>query len=139
LPRLLFAAAIYAGLAFAAGFVLGTLRVTLVEPRLGPLGALVVEGPMMLGVCFVAARCVVGKWMPVSSTSQGLAMGFLALLFLLAAELAISPLVNANASAGWFRAFFLKFLTPHGISGGVLQLAFAAIPAIVIHSRRRTV
>lgn len=124
-------AAVYAGLAFAAGFALGVARVLVLEPRLGPLGAVIVEGPPMLAISWLAARWIVGRWMSRARRERRLLMGVVGLGLLLLAELAISPLVNAGAPAGWLSAFFDKFLTPAGLVGAFLQLAFAGLPALV--------
>jgi hypothetical protein len=127
--RLWAVSTVYAGVAFAAGFVLGTVRVLVLEPWLGEVGAVLVEGPVMLGVSYVAARWVVARWMRDASRGRRVAMGFIALAMLLLAELAIAPVVLRDAEGGWLRAFAGKFATAAGVIGAVWQLLFAVMPA----------
>jgi len=77
--------ALYAIVVFLIGFVLGTIRVLLLAPRLGE-SALVVEAPMILTASwFVCCRCVdrldVRRTVPARSL-----MGFVAFLVLMSAE-----------------------------------------------------
>jgi hypothetical protein len=99
------------------------------EPWLGEVGAVLVEGPVMLGVSYVAARWVVARWMRDASRGRRVAMGFIALAMLLLAELAIAPVVLRDAEGGWLRAFAGKFATAAGVIGAVWQLLFAVMPA----------
>jgi hypothetical protein len=50
------AGALYFALAFGAGFVLGTIRVLWVVPRVGERTAELMETPIMLVVIMLAAR-----------------------------------------------------------------------------------
>jgi hypothetical protein len=129
--RMAAVSAIYAGFAFAAGFVLGTVRVLLLEPRLGAVGAVLIEGPIMLGVSFLAARWVVSRWMLHDTRSRRLGMGLLAFGMLLVLEFAIAPWANANAPGGWMHGFFAKFLTTAGVIGAGLQVGFGVMPGVV--------
>ena len=53
------AGALYAIIVFLIGFILGTIRVLLVAPRLGETTAVILEAPMMLAASwFVCRWCV---------------------------------------------------------------------------------
>jgi prolipoprotein diacylglyceryltransferase len=87
------AALSYYALVFAAGFVLGSIRVGLLVPRLGVRMAELTEMPFMLVVIFVAARFISVRFDLPASATQRLAVGALALVFLVAAELLLAFLL----------------------------------------------
>jgi hypothetical protein len=84
--RILKAGILYFALVFGAGFVLGTVRVLFVEPRMGTRMAELMETPVMLAVTIAAALWVVRRLALPSITSFRLGMGFVALALLLAQE-----------------------------------------------------
>ncbi len=51
--RAVLAGVLYFGLVFALGFILGTLRVLVLEPRLGSTGAVLLELPVMLAASWL--------------------------------------------------------------------------------------
>jgi hypothetical protein len=71
---------------FGAGFLLGTIRVLLLAPRLGVRTAELLEMPVMVAISFAAARWVARRF-HVLGLSASLGMGLLALLLLIGAEL----------------------------------------------------
>jgi hypothetical protein len=80
------AGALYFAVVFGAGFVLGTLRVLWVVPRLGTRTAELMEAPVMLAVTVLAAGRIVGQLKVPSKWTRRLSMGCIALAFLLVAE-----------------------------------------------------
>ena len=78
-------ALVYFALVFAAGFVLGTVRVLWLLPALGERAAELLELPLMLAVCYFAARFVVRRY-PAQRRSHNLYSGLLALTLLLLME-----------------------------------------------------
>jgi hypothetical protein len=84
--RILEAGALYFALVFGSGFLLGVVRTLLVEQRLGARKAELLEMPIMLVVTVVAARWTLATLDVPSATFPRVAVGFIALLFLLAAE-----------------------------------------------------
>jgi hypothetical protein len=60
--RIVKAAAVYFGLVFGAGFILGPIRILFVVPRFGARVAELMEAPLMLIVVAVAARWVVRRF-----------------------------------------------------------------------------
>jgi hypothetical protein len=116
IPALAYAAAV-----FAAGFALGVPRVTLLEPAVGPLAAVALELPPMLGISWLAAGAVLARW-PVR---RPLAMGGIALGFLLAAEAALSAVLGGTVAG-----FLAALVTPAGVLGLAGQVVFALIPRL---------
>lgn len=131
--RIVSAALAYFALAFGAGFVLGTLRVLLLVPRLCVRVAELLEMPVMLGVIVLAVRFVVARFRLPRAAPPLLAAGAFALAFLLAAELGL-----ALALGGGSLRAYLAAKDP--VSGGVyaiLLVLFAAMPALVGRHARR--
>jgi hypothetical protein len=82
------AAMLYFGLVFGAGFVFGIMRTLWLVPIVGERNAELLETPFMLIVVWLAARCIVGR-MKALTGGHRLAIGGLALLLLLLAELGV--------------------------------------------------
>ena len=79
----------YFSVVFAAGFMLGPIRVLWLVPRVGERTAELLEAPVMLLVIVFAARWIVGRFSAPPPASERLAVGGIALLLLLAAELTV--------------------------------------------------
>ena len=77
--------AVYFALVFGAGFLLGTVRVLALEPRLGERAELI-EAPLMLVVIIVSARFVVRRF-PAMRRASYLVSGGIALFLLIVVEL----------------------------------------------------
>lgn len=83
------AASTYFALTFAAGFVLGMVRVPFVVPRLGERTAELIEMPLMLLVVILSARFVVRRFRLDSTLATRLQVGLIALALLLAVEFSV--------------------------------------------------
>jgi hypothetical protein len=83
------AGALYFALVFGTGFVLGTVRVLWVLPRLGERTAELIEMPVMLAVSVLAARWVVRRLRLPPAASARLGVGLVALALLVAAEVGL--------------------------------------------------
>ncbi|MDH4155586.1 MAG: hypothetical protein OEV01_17580, partial [Nitrospira sp.] len=119
-------AALYFLLVFGAGFVLGTGRVLIVVPLLGERVAELLEMPLMLAVIVTAARWVVRHKLD-GRQSSALSVGFIAMGFVLLADLAVGM---------WLRGMSAKevFLNRDPVSGAAYYAAlllFAVMPAII--------
>jgi len=117
---------VYFSIAFGAGFVLGTLRVLVLVPRLGERAAELAEAPVMLAVTVVAARLVVRR-LPVSARRDELRTGLAALGLLLLMELSV-----VLGLRGLSLREYLASRDP--IAGGVyvlLLVVFALMPWLV--------
>jgi hypothetical protein len=84
--QLLKAGSLYFALVFAAGFVLGTVRVLWLVPRFGERSVELMETPIMLVVIIFAAGWVVRRLAVPPLPPRRFAMGVIALALLLGAE-----------------------------------------------------
>ncbi|MDX1925211.1 MAG: hypothetical protein SFV81_01755 [Pirellulaceae bacterium] len=80
----------YFAILFAIGFVLGTLRVMLLVPSLGPRNAELLEIPVMLVAIFF-----VGRWIArhCQGRKQAVGVGCMALALLLSAEVMLAAIL----------------------------------------------
>jgi hypothetical protein len=127
--RVLRAALIYFAIVFGAGFLFGAIRTLLVVPRTGTRSAELLEAPLMLLVTFFAARFVAKKLRPAAATDL-LGTGFLALGFLIIAELALVAPVRGMSIPEYFAA-------QDPVSGAVfyfLLAVYAFMPLFVYRS-----
>ncbi|RPH67287.1 MAG: hypothetical protein EHM83_01945 [Burkholderiales bacterium] len=117
-------AAVYFGIVFGVGFMLGSVRVPFVVPWLGERSAELAEMPLMFIAIFLAAGYVVRRY-GVSVTPRGWALvGVAALALLVCAELLL-----AVALAGRGVGEYIASRDP--VSGSVylgMLLAFAVMP-----------
>ena len=79
----------YFALTFGAGFLLGPLRILLLEPRVGARAAELAELPVMIVVMWLAARWTIRRFRVPLSAASRLAMGALAFALLVAAEFCV--------------------------------------------------
>jgi hypothetical protein len=84
--RVVGAGLLYFALTFGAGFVLGPLRILFLVPRLGARAAELLELPVMIGICWLAARWVTVRLAVPPRAAPRLAVGAIAGALLLAAE-----------------------------------------------------
>jgi hypothetical protein len=89
LIQLLKPATIYFAVVFAAGFLLGTIRVLLIIPFIGVRAAELIETPVMLLISAFAARWILRQFPNIRGSADSLAVGLIAVVLLLAAELAV--------------------------------------------------
>lgn len=122
----------YFAVIFAIGFALGTLRVIVLAPRLGELGAVLLEVPVMLLASWMICRRLTQRLRVPENVPSRLTMGASAFALLMIAEVALSIWVFDNS----IRTHFGNYLTAHGGVGVAGQIVFAAIPVIQGRSRR---
>ena len=121
--------AAYAGLVFAAGFVLGTLRVLVLAPALGETGALLLELPVMLVISWLVARHLCARMSVPARLGPRLAMGGTAFLILMLLEVAIGILLFERGPSEAVAA-----LAGPGLAA---QALFGLFPALLLFGRPR--
>jgi hypothetical protein len=125
--KILKAGVIYFALVFAAGFVLGTIRVLWIVPRLGTRTAELIETPIMFVVTVLAARWIARRFSLRATPATRLAVGIVALAFLLATEFTVVL---------WIRGLTISkyFASRDPVSGTVyfgMLAVFAIMPFLV--------
>jgi hypothetical protein len=80
----------YFVLVFVAGFVLGSIRVPFLVPRLGERAAELIEIPFMIVVVLVSARFITNRFSLPTNVLARLGVGFLPLGLLVAAEVLLT-------------------------------------------------
>lgn len=111
---------------FAAGFVLGALRVMLLVPWLGETAAVLLELPIMLAVSWIACGWVIARVGVSGLRSARVLMGLVAFTVLMLAEFGLSVLALGRTPAEHLN-LYLQVPTLLGLAG---QLAFAAFPVV---------
>ena len=117
----------YFALVFATGFVLGSVRVPFLVPRLGVRTAELIEMPVMFVVIVFAARFIVRRFSLLPTTLVRLCTGILALALGIVAELLLA-VVSQSQSVGQYIA------GRDPVSGGVYLAmlgVLAAMPLIL--------
>lgn len=123
MPRFVPAALTYFAAVFSVAFLLGVLRVLFVIPLTGPVTAVALELPLVLLLSWIVAGLVLRRWS--LAIGERLAMGAVAFLLLMLAELALALALGQTPLQ-----FFADMVSPAGTFGLAGQLGFAAIPAL---------
>jgi hypothetical protein len=117
------AGVLYFALVFAAGFVLGTLRVLIVAPAGGETAAVLAELPVMLLIAWHACRWLTARlWVPGVPPPRAV-MGALAFVLLNGAEAMLGAVLGRPPAAQ-----LAALATPAGLAGLAGQVAFALMP-----------
>lgn len=127
------AGALYFVVMFALGFVLGTLRVLVVAPRLGDWGATLIELPIMLTLSWFACRWLVGRFAVPGRVAPRLAMGATAFMLLMVAEILLGTSLLGRTLTQQVQAMTGGV----GLLGLLGQFAFAAFPLVQTSPQRR--
>jgi hypothetical protein len=121
------AAALYFTAVYAAGFLLGSIRVYWLEPWLGKTFAVLCETPFLLTFIILAARWAPEKFGMAGDRGSLVAIGVGALLLQQVADLTVGIALRGLTPAEQLR----NFKTPAGAIYGVLLLLFAIMPLLV--------
>lgn len=117
---------VYFAMVLGAGFVLGSIRVPFLVPRLGERWAELAEMPIMGVVIFFASGYILRRFPTICTPARSLSAGVLAFVLSVAAELSLSLLLQ-NRSLGEF------IRSRDKVSGSVylgLLLIFAIMPRL---------
>ena len=127
LTPILIAALLYFAIVFSVGFLLGPIRVLLLEPAVGSTVAVLCEAPLLLTAMILAARWLPKKLqLPMTATALA-TMGIGALILQQLADLAVGLYVRELTSTQMLETY----KTPVGAIYALLLAAFAAMPAVV--------
>jgi hypothetical protein len=122
-------AAFWAGLVYTLGvfvfaFAVGTVRVTMVAPRLGALLAVILEAPFVLAVSWRVSSWCTGRFSVSRDARYRTLMGAAAFSILMLLEVSFSVLVFGET----VDHYLAKYATTPGIFGLAMQVCFATIP-----------
>ena len=117
---------VYFALGFGVGFVLGTLRVLVMIPRVGELTAVLLELPLILTATWIICRQLTRRFEVPPVLAPRLVMGATAFALLGAAEFTLSVTVFGRAAED----YLMGFLTLPGSLGLAGQALFGFFPAI---------
>ena len=127
--RIAAAAALYFAIVFGAGFLLGPIRVLWLEPRVGPLAAVLCETPFILAVIITAANWIPRVVRLRRSLGALLLMGAGALTLQQLADFIVGVTLRGISPADHLD----QFTRPEGQIYAVLLVAFAIMPLLRNH------
>lgn len=122
----------YFALVFAAGFLLGTLRILAISPWIGDAVAVLVELPIMLAVSWVACGWIAGRFSVPGALAPRLMTGAVAFALLMVAEIGVSVLALGRTVVQHFETY----RTTASTLGLLAQVAFALFPVIQLRAGR---
>ncbi|MEO1207245.1 MAG: hypothetical protein AAFV45_13035 [Pseudomonadota bacterium] len=121
---------LYFAVLFALGWVLGPIRVLLLEPRLGQAGALAIEAPLMIAGMVFAARWLTARLGIAHACLPRATMGLTAVASLAVAEILSSILISGQPELPSTSDVSWLFSLAGALSIG-LYCALATMPLIV--------
>lgn len=121
--KALIAGGLYFAAVFALGFLLGTLRVLVVAPRLGEMGAVLLELPIMLAASWLVCGALMARF-EVGARGTRAVMSAVALILLLIAE-PVGAMLLFGRTPG---ELLESYRTGVAVLGLVSQIAFVLFP-----------
>lgn len=113
---------------FGLGFLLGPIRILILEPRFGPTLAVLIEAvPMIAAMVFLAPRIARRLAVPPTAGAR-LAMGGIGLILLVLAETSLDAILRGRGPEFWIE----RTRTPDGL----IYLALLALFALMPYFRR---
>lgn len=126
------AATIYFLVLFGLGFILGTIRVLFVAPRIGVLGATLAEVPLMLTAALFLCRWSLERWRVPTTLSVRWAMVLWFLMLLAVFETLVGVALFGRTLAETWTGLG----TPAGLLGLTAQAIAALLPLFVARDGR---
>jgi hypothetical protein len=131
-------AAALAGIAYTVGvfvfaFAAGTIRVTLIAPRLGNLLAVVLEAPIVLAVSWRVSLWCARRFHVSRDARACTLMGAVAFSVLMLLELGFAVLIFGET----IDQYFGKYASTPGVVGLAMQVGFATLPWVQSRLRSR--
>ena len=126
------AALLYFFAVFGTGFALGSIRVLLLEPRLGAVAATLCEAPLLLLAMIAAASWIPRLLRMPTGTGAMLAMGLGGLALQQAADLIVGMALRGISALDQLA----RLASPEGAIYAALLVLFALMPVIVDRVRR---
>jgi hypothetical protein len=117
---------VYTLVVFLIAFTVGTIRVTLVTPRLGALVAVILEAPIVLAASWSVSRWCIRRFQLSRDSGVRVMMGAVAFSALMLLELGVSAFVFGET----LDHYIAKNATIPGAIGLAMQVCFATIPRI---------
>jgi hypothetical protein len=117
---------VYFAIVFAVGFLLGTLRVLVVAPKLGEPSAVLIELPVVLVISWIACGWTIIRFAVPGALAPRLMMGGTAFAALMAAEMGVSVIAFGRTAVQHFETY----RAASAVLGLMAQIAFALIPVV---------
>jgi hypothetical protein len=124
--KILSAAVLYFLIVFGVSFLLGPIRVFVLEPRIGTLAAILCEAPFLLLAILVASRVAPRVMHLGARKSSLLAVGLAALAMQQVADFAVGLALRGIS----LPEQLARFATAEGAIYAVLLAVFAVMPAL---------
>lgn len=123
----------YFAIVFAAGFVLGAIRVSVLSAAIGDLAATIIELPVILTISWIACLFVLRRFEVAQKAAARLTMGAVAFALLIAAEIALGlSLMDRSIDAQ-----LAAMTAPPALVGLGGQILFALFPLLAPRCARR--
>ena len=123
----------YFAIVFAVAFAVGVVRVLVVAPRLGEVGAVLLEAPIILTLSWFVSGWCVRRFAVGPTAAERLSIGLMAFGLLMAAEAGLAVLVFGQTLDDHFTAYA-------GLAGALglaAQMGFALTPWVQGRLARR--
>ncbi|MCI3133833.1 hypothetical protein [Phenylobacterium aquaticum] len=117
-------AGLYAALTFAAGVLMGAVRVMLIAPLAGAVAAVMLELPIMLAVSWLICGWILDRPWAFRRFLDRAAMGVAAFALMMALEMTMALTIFGQSPA----AVLKGLAAPAGVLGLAGQAAFAMLP-----------
>lgn len=132
LKRALISGTLYFLALFSLGFVLGTIRVMFIAPRLGELAATLAEAPVMLAAAYVFCRWTLRRCRTPRTLRSRWVMVLWFLVLLALFETLLGEILFGRTAADQLAAL----ATPAGLIGVAARISAALLPVFVGRAER---